>query len=98
MHMADEEEKWQQDIQYYFNENGSIAKRYRQLFSAGANVELDETTYYEDGRVIKEITHHHPMIKGAKATEDFSDPEAPQYLSVDDLPFPDIPDLWERLA
>lgn len=95
---VDEEGGWQEDIQYYFRVDGTIAKRVRRLQSVAANVELDATTYYQRGAVLKEVTHHHALSKRVKPVADFSDPDAPQYLSVDDLPFPEIPDLWRRLA
>lgn len=98
LRLVDEQAGWQEDIHYFFHEDGNVAKRVRRLFSAAANLELDETTYYESGDVLKQITRHHALAKGLKKVADFSDPDAPVYLTVDDLPFPDIPDLWDRLA
>ncbi len=98
LRLVDDQANWQEDVHYYFHEDGTIAKRVRRLLAKSANVLLEETTYYADGVVLKQTTHHHALVKGAKAIADFSDPDAPEYLTVDDLPFPDIPDLWERLA
>lgn len=96
--LVDDQAGWQEDIHYYFHEDGSIAKRSRQLQAVAANVELDETTYYQDGAVLKQITHHHSLGKRTKDKADFTDPDCPKYLTVDDLPFPEITDLWQRLA
>jgi len=98
LHLTSADEGWVEDISYYFREDGTIAKRERHVEAPAANVELDVTTYYQSGRVMKEIAHHHAMHRGRKNLSEFNDPDAPAYMTVDDLPFPDPSDLWRRLA
>jgi hypothetical protein len=98
LRIVDADEGWAEDIRYYFREDGSIAKRVRKVESLSSNIEFEATTYYRSGDILKEVTHHHALRHGHKDSSLFSDPDAPIYMSVDDLPFPDIPDLWRRLV
>jgi hypothetical protein len=93
-----DDEGWMEDIDYYYRDDGSLAKRVRHLESRAANIALDVSTYYEQGRVIKEKSHHHALAHGKTDSSQFSDPDAPTFWTVDDLPFPEIDDLWKRLA
>jgi hypothetical protein len=98
LRMVDRDEGWTEDVNYFFRQDGAIVKRVRQVRSAPANLVFDVTTYYEAGRILKERTHHHALGQGRQDVSAFNDPDAPAFWSVDDLPFPDIPDLWRRLA
>ena len=85
-------------MNYFFRQDGTIVKRIRQVQSSSSNVSLEVVTYYEDGRVLKENTRRDPLNRGHEDLSKFSDPDAPVFWTVDDLPFPEIPDLWRRLA
>jgi hypothetical protein len=98
LRIANVDERWAEDVAYYFRDDGTIAKRQRHVQAPGANVELDAVTYYEHGDVIKERVHHHALGHGRKHLSDFNDPDAPVYMRVEDLPFPDATALWRRLA
>ncbi len=89
---------WTQVVDYYFREDGTIAKRERFLRSLAANIDLQQVSYYKHGSVLKEHTHHHPLGPGREEGAKFDDPGAPVYLTVDELPFPDTPDYWRQLA
>ncbi len=82
-----EKEKWSEDIDYYFRDDGTIAKRERHLQISSANMTLVETTYYEHGKVLKDATRHHSLGPGKQKISVFSDEPAPDYMTVDDLPF-----------
>lgn len=78
---------WSEDIDYYFRNDGSIAKRERHLQILAANMTLDETTYYDHGEVLKDTTRHHALGPGKQKISAFNDEPAPDYMTVDDLPF-----------
>ena len=96
--ITDEDNDWFEDIDYYYRDDGSLVKRVRHLESIEANIGLDVTTYYAAGRVIKQKSHHHALTRGKTDNSRFSDPDAPTFWKVQDLPFPEIQDLWKRLA
>ena len=98
LRLVDADEGWAEDVNYFFRQDGTIVKRVRQVQSPAANLSFEVTTYYEGGRILKEHTHHHSLRPGRADISNFSDPDAPVFWSVDDLPFPEIPDLWRRLA
>jgi hypothetical protein len=108
LHLVDADEGWAEDVNYFFRQDGTIVKRVRQVQSPGSNVSLEVVTYYERGRILKENTRHHALNHGPlnrdpvnRSREDlstFTDPDAPVFWTLDDLPFPEIPDLWRRLA
>ncbi|MDQ2774453.1 MAG: hypothetical protein M3Y57_05930 [Acidobacteriota bacterium] len=98
LRLVDSDEGWAEDINYYFRQDGTVVKRVRQVESPGANVSLEVVTYYEGGRVLKENTHHHSLNRGHEDGSKFIDPDAPVFWTLEDLPFPEIPDLWRRLA
>lgn len=81
------EEGWSEDIDYYFRNDGSIAKRERHLQILPANMTLIQTTFYERGKVLKTVTHHHSLGHGKQNVAAFNDEPAPDYMSIDDLPF-----------
>ncbi len=92
------DEGWSEDVDYFFRDDGRIAKRVRHVQSVAANIALEVATYYRDGRVVKAKSHHRSLHPGRQDFSKFTDPDAPEFESTDDLPFPDIPDLWRRLA
>ncbi|MBV8070510.1 MAG: hypothetical protein JO270_11430 [Acidobacteriaceae bacterium] len=96
--MSGSKQNWNQTVDYYFRDDGTIAKRERLLDSAAANIELQEVSYYENGRPVKEFTHHHALGPGREDSSRLDDPDAPVYMSVQDLPFPNTPDYWRQLA
>ncbi len=98
LRIADSENGWSEDIDYFFRADGTLAKRERHLQSAASNIALDEISYYLNGRLLKQKSHHHAMVHGKTDSSQFSDPDAPVFATVDDLPFPEIDDIWKRLA
>ena len=89
---------WTQTVDYYFREDGTIAKRDRLLRAITANIEMEEVTYYAKGRAFKDYTHHHALGAGHQDSSKLDDPDAPAYLNVQDLPFPDSPDYLRQIA
>lgn len=98
LRITDQEAGWSEDIEYFYRGDGTLAKRVRHLQSIPSNIALDVTSYYLAGRVIKEKSHHHALKRGKTDSSHFSDPEAPTFWTVNDLPFPEIDDVWKRLA
>jgi hypothetical protein len=98
LRIVDADDGWSEDVNYFFQEDGSIVKRVRLVQNPAANILLEVTTYYKDGRVLKQSAHHHALGRGHQDSSRFTDPDAPVFWTVDDLPFPKIPDLWRRLA
>jgi hypothetical protein len=96
--IVDDQDGWSEDINYFYRDDGTLAKRTRQVQSRAANITLDVTSYFEDGKLLKESRKHHAFASGKKDSSQFVDPDAPVYWTTDDLPFPDILDLWQRLA
>ena len=96
--MTASRQSWTQTTDYYFREDGTIAKRDRLLRSIASNIELEEVTYYMQGRAVKDYTHHHALGPGHQDTSKLDDPDAPTYLTVDELPFPETPDYLRQIA
>lgn len=91
-------QSWTQTVDYYFREDGTIAKRDRLLQSSTANIQLQEVSYYLDGHAFKEHTRHHALGPGREDSSKLDDPGAPVYLDLRELPFPDTPDYLRQLA
>ena len=89
---------WTQTVDYFFREDGTIAKRGRVLRSLAANIELEEVTYYAGGRAFKDYTHHHALGAGHQDSSKLDDPDAPTYLYAHELPFPETPDYLRQVA
>lgn len=89
---------WVQTVNYYFREDGMLAKRERFLESRAANVDFEQISYFENGRVVKNQSHHHALDSGREDKNRLDDPNAPLYLSTDELPFPETPDYRRQLA
>ncbi|HEX4770174.1 MAG TPA: hypothetical protein VH351_05045 [Bryobacteraceae bacterium] len=96
--IVDEQDGWSEDLNYFYRDDGTLAKRTRQVQSRAANLVLDVTSYFEEGKLLKESHKHHALASGKQDTSQFVDPDAPVYWTTDDLPFPEILDLWQRLA
>jgi hypothetical protein len=96
--IVDEDHGWSEDISYFYRDDGTIAKRLRRVESKSSNIALEVTSYFDNGQLLKEITHRHALKSGRQDSSQFTDPDAPVYWTTDDLPFPDILDLWHRLA
>jgi hypothetical protein len=91
-------EIWHEDVYYFFREDGTLAKRKRNLEDTGANIALEVLTYYDHGRILKQKMHRHALGPGRQRMSAFEDEDAPEYLTVDDLPFPRTAEFWKRLA
>lgn len=95
--MVNADAGWTEDIDYFFQEDGRIAKRIRHLQSAVSHISLEETVYYAGRHVVKTRTRHHAIGHHKPDNSQFSDPDAPTFWNVDDLPFPDLQNVWQRL-
>lgn len=93
-----QKEGWSEDIDYYFQDDGTIAKRERHLQLLAANIALVETTYYAHGNVLKDTTRHHALGPGKQKVSAFNDEPAPDYRTVDDLPFSGDEDAGTELV
>lgn len=98
LRVADPEEDWLEEITYFYRGDGTLAKRLRHLDEPGANISLEEVTYYANGRKIKDSTHRHTLDSGKQDLSQFDDPGAPVFWTVDELPFSDMVDVWRQLA
>lgn len=96
--IVDEDEDWAEDINYFYRDDGTLIKRTRQIQAHAANIVLDETGYFESGKLLKDSRKHHALASGRQDSSRFIDPDAPLYWTTGDLPFGDILDLWQRLA
>lgn len=92
-------ESWLEDTNYFYREDGTLAKRQRNLSSYKSNISLDVTAYYDpDGKILKEITRHRALDGKRENTGIFVDHEPPLFPTIADVPFSDDPDLTHRLA
>ncbi|HEX4227803.1 MAG TPA: hypothetical protein VHZ07_03975 [Bryobacteraceae bacterium] len=90
---------WLEDTNYFYREDGTLAKRQRNLSAFKSNINLDVTGYYDpDGKLLKEITRHHALAGKRENTSTFADHEPPLFPSTSDVPFSDDPSLIRRLA
>ena len=104
LQMAGPQDGWFETTQYFFDEAGSIKKRERRLELNMANIRIEESLYFQHGRVIKTTYNHGPMRQGPSHSREkenwdsFYDPDAPEYNSTAELPnlFTDIG--FERVA
>jgi len=92
-------ESWLEDTNYFYRQDGTLAKRQRTLSSFKSNISLDVTSYYDpDGKLVKEITRHRALDGKHENTANFVDHEPPLFPTASDVPFSDDPDLSHRLA
>ncbi|HEX4807436.1 MAG TPA: hypothetical protein VH325_00810 [Bryobacteraceae bacterium] len=92
------ENAWLQDINYFYRQDGTLAKRQRSLSAFKSNVSIEAIEYYDaNGNLIKDITHHHPLSGRHEDTSSFIDHEPPLFPTVADVPFSDDLELGSRL-
>jgi hypothetical protein len=90
---------WLEDTNYFYREDGTLAKRQRNLSSFKSNINLDVTGYFDSGgRLFKEITRHHALNEQRENSAVFVDHEPPLFPTTADVPFSDDPELVRRLA
>jgi hypothetical protein len=90
---------WLEDTNYFYREDGTLAKRQRNLSAFKSNINLNVTGYYDpSGRLLKEITRHHALTGKRENTSAFVDHEPPLFPTIADVPFSDDPELNRRLA
>jgi hypothetical protein len=90
--------QWSQTVNYFYGTDNRLVKRERYLDQVPANTALQEFLYYQQGRVFSKMSSHHPLKAGREDTSQFDDPNAPEFGSVDELPFPDDADAEWPLA
>ncbi len=97
--VVDSDAGWSEDIDYFFRQDGTRHESENATYSRRLQTSaLEVVTYYENGQVVKEKSHHHALGRGKPDSSQFNDPDAPTFLNVDELPFPEILDVWQRLA
>ncbi len=90
--------EWFQTVNYFYGPDNRLVKRERYLDQVPANTALEELLYYEQGRVFSKTSHHHPLKAGREDSAQYYDPNAPEFGSVDELPFPADADADRPLA
>jgi hypothetical protein len=98
LQIAGPNRQWSETVSYFFDKNDLLVKRERYLDQRAANIAFEEIRYYTNGEVLTERTHHHALGPGRQDSSQFDDPDAPDFLAVDDLPFPKSVNLWRQLA
>jgi hypothetical protein len=89
---------WSETVNYFFASNGQLLKRERYLEDVTSNTALEENRYYENGELLNRSTGHHALKSGHENSDQFNDQDAPEFISVDDLPFPVAPDVWRGVS
>jgi hypothetical protein len=92
------EQGWYERVDYYFEEDGKVAKRERHFEEPAANLVLNESRYYVNGKRWKDQMQHHALGQGKEDLSQLFDPQAPEYLKTDELPFLPVTNRWQRLA
>jgi hypothetical protein len=90
--------EWFQTVNYFYGPDNRLVKRERYLEQVPANIALQEVLYYEDGAVFKKTSRHHSLKAGREDNAQFDDPNAPEFGSVEELPFPADSDSERPLA
>jgi hypothetical protein len=90
--------QWSQTVNYFYGADNRLVKRERYLDQVPANTALQEFLYYEHGEVFSKTTRHHPLKAGREDNSQFDDPNAPEFGSVDELPFPPDAEAERPLA
>jgi hypothetical protein len=88
MHLS--EEGWYERVDYYFAEDGIVVKRERHFEEQAANLEMNESRYYLNGKRWKDQMQHHALGQGKEDLSQLFDPQAPEYLNTGELPFPPV--------
>ncbi len=89
---------WSQTVNYFYGTDNRLVKRERYLDHVPANTALEERLYYEHGHMFSKTSRHHPLKAGREGSSQFDDPNAPEFSSADDLPFPPDADAARLLA
>jgi hypothetical protein len=90
--------EWFQTVNYFYGTDNRLQRRERYLDQVPANTSLQEFLYYEHGRMFTKTSRHHPLKAGREDNSQFDDPNAPEFGSVEELPFPQDADAERRLA
>ena len=90
--------EWSQTVNYFYGTDNRLVKRERYLDQVPANTTLEELLYYENGRIFSKASRHHPLKTGREDHSQFDDPNAPEFGSVEELPFPEDADAEWPLA
>jgi hypothetical protein len=85
-------------VNYFYGTDNRLVKRERYLDQVPANTTLEELLYYENGRIFSKASRHHPLKTGREDHSQFDDPNAPEFGSVEELPFPEDADAEWPLA
>ncbi len=80
--------RWSETVNYFFGSDNRLVKRERYLEQPEANTALEEFLYYQGGELLSENTTHSALAAGPERSDSFDDPDAPEFLSTSDLPFP----------
>jgi hypothetical protein len=90
--------EWFQTVNYFYGTDNRLVKRERYLDQVQANTAFQEVLYYEHGAVFSKDSGHHPLKGGREDGSQFDDPNAPEFGSVEELPFPEDSDSERPLA
>lgn len=89
---------WFQTVNYFFDADGLLLKRERYLEHGPSNTALEESLYYEHGKMFSRTGKDHPLSSGHEDSSIFNDPDAPEFGSSDELPFPAAADSTSEIA
>jgi hypothetical protein len=80
---------WAHYVNYYFRENGGLAKVDARLNTFYGNLSVIREKYYDDkGKLLRASTRYLDLQSGKpKKSKDFIDEPIPIYLKAQDLPF-----------
>lgn len=104
LEMAGPQDGWFETTHYFFDQQGLVKKRERLLEQNSANVRVEESMYFQKGKIIKTSYRHSPLHPGRRdrrKEEDwdaFYDPNAPEYETTADLPSPFLTAEFKQLA
>jgi hypothetical protein len=89
---------WFQTVSYFYDADGLLLKRERYLEQTSSNTALEEALYYEHGKMFSRTSKDRPLNGGHEDTSLFNDPDAPEFGSTDDLPFPAEADSTSEIS
>ncbi len=98
LQMSDSGSAWFETTNYFFSEKGDIQKRERHYEQVDANMQIEEVTYFANGKPIKDSYHHAPLAAGEERPDKLADPGAPQYFKTTELPLLFAWTEWHHLA
>jgi hypothetical protein len=85
-------------VSYFYGPDGLLLKRERYLEQTLANSALEESLYYENGRMLSRSSKDHALNGGHEDDSLFNDHDAPEFISTDDLPFPAASDVTNEIS